>query len=538
MSSQTPIESLPPRLVSQIVSLPDGFRTLSKASTLQEMGTRFLTLAGEALRGATMSILHLPVSANGWVALAGNGTHPGADLLRVPSQDTTTLCTLDQDRKTIVAVQRLVDGSHVGVVTSAASGSETFSPVDTGSLQLSLHLFDAAFQAMRTRLNEKDLVFSLNHRILQLNSLIDTGIEVARLDQAGSLQQLALERAVSLTNASRGMVEIFAGDSLRERLVFPPGDNRATAPGQGLQIASSFTFGEQSYQFSLFEKESRRGILPFEGTDQLLLDALARQVHASLENRYLLQQRLEKQRMEQDLAVAASIQQRILPEKLPVISGYDIAGINIPSKSVGGDYYDCIPLPDGRYALVIADVAGKGIPAALLVSSLHAYLSAFLANQVPLVELVRRLNRAMAQASTDDKFITAFFGILSPATGEMESVNAGHTPSYLLRNDHSIHELNAGGIPLGMLDLDLPIESEQVTIRPGERLLLYTDGVTEATNEESVLFDTAVPLRDFVARQKPHTATIFIDELVAGIKSFTGQAPQNDDITALYLLRS
>ena len=253
---------------------------------------------------------------------------------------------------------------------------------------------------------------------------------------------------------------------------FPDGSAAAppqivTVPGGQHQISSSFSFGGNSYSFELYNKESRSGPVPFDETDQLLLDALARQVHASLENRYLHAQALEKQKIEQDMAVAASIQQRILPTALPAIEGYDVAGINIPSKAVGGDYYDCIALPDGRFALVIADVSGKGVPAALLVSSLHAYLSAYIESGMPLRDLAVRLNRVICHASTDDKFITAYLGILTPATGEFESLNAGHTSTFLLRADGSVQELSTGGVPLGMLDMDFPFQSETVTIQAG-----------------------------------------------------------------------
>jgi sigma-B regulation protein RsbU (phosphoserine phosphatase) len=267
------------------------------------------------------------------------------------------------------------------------------------------------------------------------------------------------------------------------------------------------------------------------------LDALARQVHASLENRYLLQQMLEKQKIEQDIAVAASIQQRILPESLPAIEGYDIHGVNIPSKSVGGDYYDCIPLPDGRFALVIADVAGKGVPAALLVSSFHAYLTAYLEASIPLVELARRLNRVISRASTEDKFITAYLALLTPGTGTIESVNAGHNPVYLRRADGSLLELTQGGIPLGMLDMDFPYQSETLTLEKGERLLLYTDGIPEATNGQQRLYEEDFPLKEYVCGRVPPRAETFIQELIADVKKFTGAAPQNDDITALYLVK-
>ncbi|HMK39738.1 MAG TPA: PP2C family protein-serine/threonine phosphatase, partial [Bacteroidota bacterium] len=256
-----------------------------------------------------------------------------------------------------------------------------------------------------------------------------------------------------------------------------------------------------------------------------------------LENMYLHREALEKQKIEQDIAVAASIQQRILPKSLPVIEGYDISGVNIPSKSVGGDYYDCIPISDGRFAMVIADVAGKGIPAALLVSSFHAYLTAYLEASLPLVELASRLNRVISRASTEDKFITAYFALLAPSSGVLESLNAGHNPVFVRRADGTLQELTQGGIPLGMLDMDFPYQSETLTLGKGERLLLYTDGIPEATDARQRLYEEDFPLKKFFTGNVPPKAETFIQELIADVKKFTGSAPQNDDITALYLLK-
>jgi len=381
------------------------------------------------------------------------------------------------------------------------------------------------------------LIFSLNQRVLQLTSLIDTGIEMSRLDADGSPHLLALERAASLTNAARGLLTIDSPEGRREQFWFPSTPESAHGAQSDVRIGSLFTFHGQTFTFQLFEKESRGGVHPFDDTDQMLLDALVRQLHASLENRFLLAQSLEKQKIEQDIAVAASIQQRILPTTLPTIAGYELAGINIPSKSVGGDYYDCIPLGDGRYALVIADVSGKGVPAALLVSSLHAYLSAYLESPISLVDLSRRLNKVIWGAATEDKFITAFLAILTPESGELTFVNAGHTPVYLLRQDGSVQELTTGGIPFGMLEIELPYTQEGVLVRPGDRLLLYTDGIPEAMNAVGDLYDSVKPFKDFFLGHVTPTAAQFIQEMVGEMKAFIGSAPQSDDITALYMIR-
>jgi serine phosphatase RsbU (regulator of sigma subunit) len=408
---------------------------------------------------------------------------------------------------------------------------------DVVALRLFVHLFENAYQEILHRRSEKDLVFSLNQRVLQLNSLIDTGIEVAKLDQKTSPLMLALQRAAALANAGKGLVRVSKGDVTEEETWFPGGTPFVPPADGASRIDSSFKFAGKTYTFQLWEKESRNGIVPFEETDQLLLDALARQVQASLENRFLLRQSLEKQKIDQDIAVAASIQQRILPASLPSLEGYDIAGINIPSITVGGDYYDCIRLPDGRYLLIVADVAGKGVPAALLVSTLHAYLTAYLETTFSLIHLAHRLNRVIGSASTDEKFITAYLALLAPETGDLESLNAGHNPAYWMKNDGTVQELGEGGVAFAMLDMDYPYAVEHVTLQRGERLLLYTDGVTEARNEADDLYDSVVPLKEFLANHRAARADEFIADLIRDIRKFTGNAPQSDDITALYVVR-
>ncbi len=530
------------RLAVQIDLLQEAFRTLSTASTLKDLGGRFIAIVRRVQAGSDVCLLHRSAGSDTWHDPTNAGVLHPADFLPVPDERSGSIAVLDPTSTEIRVILRLVDLSYAGIIISSKLPGVQLTDADVLSSRLFAHLFDNAYQAMLSRRNEKGLIFSLNHRVLQLNSLIDTGIEVARLNQDITPEQMALQRAAMLTNASRGMVTVAAANGQMQVYSFPEGSAAATAPVMTVQagqhhIISSISFGGNSYLFELFNKESRSGPVAFDETDQLLLDALARQVHASLENRYLHAQALEKQKIEQDIAVAASIQQRILPTSLPGIEGYDVAGINIPSKAVGGDYYDCIALPDGRYALVIADVSGKGVPAALLVSSLHAYLSAYIESGMPLRDLAVRLNRVICHASTDDKFITAYLGILVPTTGEFESLNAGHTSTFLLRADGSVHELSTGGVPLGMLDMDFPFQTETVTIQPGDRLLLYTDGVTEAMNENGDLYDTAFPLKDLVVTQRSDKAGSFIHELIGDIKRFTGKAEQNDDITALYLLR-
>ena len=392
-----------------------------------------------------------------------------------------------------------------------------------------------AYQSFLMQKNEKELIFSLNQRIVQLSALVDAGIHINTLKRHGSILAHGLEQAVAMTNATQGRVKIRSKNRTRY-IYFPKGLKSSDFQNYKSMMSTKFTFQRPSYAFQVFDKESRNGTIDFDITDELLLESLSRQVHVALENRELNRQTLEKQRMEQEVAVAREVQQKLLPESLPQIDGHDLAGINIPSAEVGGDYYDCIPLPDGRYALIVADVTGHGISAALLVNSFHAALYSFLMSDINLIDLVLKLNKVIYSATPMNKFITAFLAILQPDSGEIEYISAGHNPAYLSQQTGDIVELNAGGIMLGMMGVDIPMQSDKVILEPGERFLIYTDGIPEASNRRGDMYDDAT-LVAFFKNHASLSAQQFIDVLMADVRDFTGGAPQSDDITALYLKR-
>ena len=530
-------DALQERLCAEVEMLQKAALRFSRAVTAKDFALLFARIATELFPGADVHVFHQPDGAAWWQSVVAGRKEDVERFLPAAGASLPQECVVRELEDGRMVTQGFADGTAIAVVCFRGPEGDPGTVPEHASLKLVALFCDRMYQEFHTRRKGKDLAFSLNQRILQLNSLVDSGIEIAKLDQHASVVHLALERAVALTNASTGRVRVQMGGVQIQEVVFPDGVVIADdQTGRG-QIETEVEFKGVRYTFELHGKESRDGVLRFDATDRLLLDALARHVQALLESRDLHQQALEKEKMERDIAVAASIQERILPAALPDIPGYDIAGINIPSKSVGGDYYDCIPLADGRLALVMADVAGKGIPAALLVSSLHAYLRAYLESGVPLVPLVRRLNQVIYSASTDDKFITAFIAILSPQEGTLESVNAGHNPVFLLRSDGSVHELNAGGLALGMLALDFPYESETSAIGKNEGVLLYTDGIPEAADGAMQLYESRTPLKAFLQSHRDLPPRMFIDALMKDIREFTGDAPQNDDITALYLFR-
>jgi len=534
--SNIPSDSLSDILTNQIEVLSKKFPNFIRSVSIQELGDQIIQYLTLSFSDTYIEFAYRSATSNFWKVFSNSGAIHQQTFKQ--SRIESFGDSLPDNNKTvkIKIIHTLDDNSAIGILLLKNNPDQGFSDVDSVSVRLIVYIIEMAYRNIVHHKKEKDLVFSLNHRILQLNSLIETGIEVEKLDQTSSPHHLALIRAASLTNASYAKLLVASGQKIKEEYYFPEHLQNNRPVDNTNQISTKFTYREDTYIFDLFNKESRIGNMPFDDTDQLLLDALAKQVYASLENRYLHKETLEKQRIEQEMSVAATIQQKIIPIALPVIKGYDLAGINIPSKSVGGDYFDCLPISKRKYILVVADVTGKGVPAALLVSSFHSYLSAYSEGSFTLSKLATRLNKVLYRESTDDKFITAFIVILRPELGEIEYINAGHNPAYVYSRGMPIRELKGSGLPLGMFP-DSEYSSERITLRRGERLLLYTDGVTEAQNEGGKFFEQKYPLDKYFSKHQHLATKEFISNLVKDIKAFTGSAPQNDDITAMSLWR-
>ncbi len=270
----------------------------------------------------------------------------------------------------------------------------------------------------------------------------------------------------------------------------------------------------------------------FDDDDVRFLETLSVDACIAVENAQLHEQALEKERIEKELEVASTIQRMILPKTIDQPPGYEIAGKNDPSRQVGGDYYDAIALPSGEVALVIADVSGKSVPGALLVSSLHAAMHAYLESPWQLPDLVAKLNRVILRNSTQDKFITFFLAILNPKTGALRCVNAGHNPPLLIR-DGKMSKLTAGGIPLGMVEFDA-YEQETTVLQSNDLLVMFTDGVTEAANPDDEFYDDE-RLEAFCIAHRQLTASELLDRLSREVTDFVDGAEQSDDITILIL---
>jgi len=525
------------KLSLQVGSFQEGFEILCKSFSFEEMVKNFLHLMRGNFIVSEIYAYHKKRSDSEWEIVASKKNIDPSDLAYFKKINNISLQYFENQKFNASIILPLSDKSVLGILIGPKLDKSGFSDMDKITLQILLQVFDSAHKSFLNQKKEKALIFGLNEKVLQLNNLIDTVIEISRFDKRSVLFDLALEKIAPLTNASSALLQISSNNKIESSYTFPPGTNINKILSSEFQLESSFDFNNLSYRFTLAEKETRKGVTKFNELDKMLLDAIARQVQASIENEYLNSQAIEKEKMEKELSVAASIQQRILPEALPKIEGYDLAGTNIPSREVGGDYYDCVDLGSGKYALIIADVAGKGIGAALLVSTLDAALYSYLEFDIPLTEMADKLNKLIYQSSPSDKFITFFIAVLDSKTGELDIVNAGHNPILLLRKDGALEKIDAGGVGLGMLDLGMPFSGQKSIMHPGDKLFLYTDGIPEAMNENEEEYSDE-KMFNFFQNHAESSAKDFIDDLVNDVKKYTGAALQSDDITAIILKRN
>ena len=247
------------------------------------------------------------------------------------------------------------------------------------------------------------------------------------------------------------------------------------------------------------------------------------------------QEAQERQRIEQELHVARLIQQTLLPKSLPELEGHQIAAYYQPAREVGGDFYDFLNLEDGRLGLIVGDVSGKGVPAAIVMAITRTMLQAAyrLGSPAP-GEILEQVNNILYKDIPSNMFVTCLAALLDSRTGRLQYANAGHDLPYL-RHAEGVSELWATGMPLGLMP-DMSYEQKEITLRPRESVLFYTDGLVEARDPRREMFGT--PRMEGFVGAHPGGATL-IDSLLAELERFTGEEwEQEDDITLVTLQRS
>jgi serine phosphatase RsbU (regulator of sigma subunit) len=280
----------------------------------------------------------------------------------------------------------------------------------------------------------------------------------------------------------------------------------------------------------LLYMDSRIGVADMAGGNRELLQSLAIEASTVLENARLLEQERAKQRLEQELAIARDIQRGLLPRELPSTGWFRVAASSVPSHQVGGDYYDVTRIPPDCWSLVVADVSGKGVSSGLLASLLQGAFQ--MASQEPdrIAEMFHRISRYLYERTQGEKYATLFYGAVDPA-GCLRWANAAHCAPLLVRRDCRIESLNPTGMPVGILDI---AEYEVVTtqLEPGDKLVIYSDGVSEAQNAGGQFFEIE-RIRGVLRATAASDAATVHRMLLNAVQSFIGATPQRDDMTLL-----
>jgi phosphoserine phosphatase RsbU/P len=290
---------------------------------------------------------------------------------------------------------------------------------------------------------------------------------------------------------------------------------------------------------------ARPGNLPYSASDLEFGAGLVAQAAVAFENSWFFRTAVERKKVEQELELAASIQQNLFPGKLPKLANYDLAARNRPARQCGGDYYDALPMGVGytedQHLLCVADVSGKGLPASLLMSNMQATLRALLGRLPSLTELVTLTNSLLYATTPSNKYVTAILLEIDAATGKCRYVNAGHTDCLLMRANGEAVWLQSTGTPLGLMAPDIvamlqPYQEQEFVLEPGDLIALFSDGVTEAQDIDENEFGEE-RTASFIRPIACESAESIVEMLFNEVDRYAGAAPQYDDITLMVIKR-
>jgi len=273
----------------------------------------------------------------------------------------------------------------------------------------------------------------------------------------------------------------------------------------------------------------------FTGDDLNLLTVMANVAAIRIERDRLAEVEQAEKLMASELEQAAEIQRQFLPSTAPALPGLELAGYNAACRTVGGDYYDFLPYADNRVGVVIGDVAGKGMPAALMMTSLQAKVQALAETPGDPGVIVGRLNRSLVGTCPANRFITFFFAIIDASNGDIAFCNAGHNPPFLVRAGGGIERLEGGGPVLGILPA-MTYQRRDCHMEPGDLLVLYSDGVTEAANLEGEEFEDRLP--ELAVRLRDHSASEVVQAIHEAVRDWIAGQPPADDVTVVVARRA
>lgn len=318
-----------------------------------------------------------------------------------------------------------------------------------------------------------------------------------------------------------------------------PNDNRFTnLSGEEFPINSILsvplkTKGKLIGVLNVFNKISKDGFSP---NDQRMLSIIATQSAQVVENARLYDEEQSLKKIEEELNFATDIQTNLLPKSNPQIDGFDIAGKSIPAKEVGGDYYDFISIDENKNAICLGDISGKGLPAAMLMANLQATLRGQAIFSSSSGECLTRANKLLYRSTDRQKFATLFYGILDSPKDIFHFSNAGHDPPFFIDSNKQVIRLTKGGTVLGFME-EYQFEEDSIKLNTGDTVIIYSDGITEALNEQDEEFGEErllAIIKDSILLK----AVNIIEAVFDAVKAFVQDVPQSDDITIVVIKKN
>lgn len=355
-------------------------------------------------------------------------------------------------------------------------------------------------------------------------------VAVARLrDRVGEVGEIRVSRNVLDEVVIRGK-SVLTSDAMHD-----PRFASGTMVLQGVRAVLAVPLGVSEKVFGIIYADSPIAEGRFTEDHLKVLTTLASVAAIRVENARLVEARLERERLERELALASEIQQRFQPTAPPHITGYELQGISFPCYEIGGDYYDFIEREDGRLVIALGDVSGKGTAAALLMSSLHAAIHAQSASHDSLVATISAVNRYLADNIPANRFVTLFYAELDPDSGSLAFLNAGHNPPLIVHAAGTVEQLASGGLPLGIKP-DAEYREGRTQLQPGDVLVIYSDGVTEAVSPTGEEFGPT-RLYEVVSRNVEASAAGIRDRIESSLTKFAQGTSAADDITLVIVKR-
>jgi serine phosphatase RsbU (regulator of sigma subunit) len=355
-------------------------------------------------------------------------------------------------------------------------------------------------------------------------------VAVARLrDRVGEVGEIRISRSVIDEVVTNGK-SVLTSDAQAD-----PRFAGGTVMLQGVRSVLAVPLGVGANVFGIVYADSPLAEGRFTEDHLKVLTTLASVAAIRVENARLTEEQMERERLEREQQVASEIQQRFLPASAPIVPGYELQGISFPCYEIGGDYYDFIHREDGKLVVALGDVSGKGTAAALLMSSLHAAIHAQADIHNSLAKTIGAVNRYLVESIPANRFVTLFYAELDPKNGGLAFLNAGHNPPLIVHAGGTMEQLAAGGLPLGIMP-NADFREGRTMLHPGDVLVIYSDGVSEATNPAGEEFGPT-RLYEVVARNLDASAGGIRDRIESALTKFCQGTPAADDITLVICKR-